>query len=86
MSVTRRALLAPLAALVATPLVVKGKDVGRVIKLDPEAKYVVFLNVDLIDYEEFASTCDTLPPNTPIYPVLARRGRTLDDAIRIFKV
>lgn len=85
----RRELLKPLAAVALTPLIVKGQEVGKSVAIEPETKtkYAIFVDGDMVDvYGLIDSLSGTFPPGTPLYAVLVPRGKTIDDAIRIFKV
>lgn len=86
----RRELLKPLAAIVATPLLIKGEVVGRAIPIDSNKRYIVFVNADLIDASDLCESmsgpqCPFTQP-TAVYPVLVPRDMSLDDAIRIYEV
>jgi hypothetical protein len=82
---TRRELLKALPALVGVPLVVKGEDVGRAFKIEPDAKYVVFVNVWLVDLREFCEHNEAIPPGTVVHAVQPNGDQSMDDVIRIYK-
>lgn len=82
----RRHLLKSLASLVAAPVLVKGQEVGKQFALDPQAKYVVFADMDMVDCHELACAPSAIPVGTVIFPVLVPRGKTLDQAIRIYEI
>ena len=80
----RRELIKSIVPLALTPMVVQGKEVGKVVKVDPQAKYLVFLSDRCgLDIEAFCRMESPLPIGTPVYMV---RGEEIDDAIRIYKV
>ena len=79
----RRELLKSLAPVACAPLLVKGKDVGRVLKIEPDSKYVVFVNPALIDLESFCLDNTAFPDGTTVHAVY---GDDIDKAIRIFKL
>jgi len=82
----RRELIKSLAPLTTVSLFVKGQEIGKAIKLDPDpgAKYIVLLSAELPlgSAEHFAQTAP-LPIGTPIYIV---HPHEMDDAIRIYKL
>lgn len=82
----RRHLLKSIASLAAAPVLVKGKEVGKQFAIDPQAKYMVFVDMDMIAPQDLANYETALPPGTVIHGVLVQRGKTVDDAIRIYKV
>lgn len=79
--------VAPIAATMMAPLMVRGKEVGKSIAVNPEAKYLVFVNSHMIDAQAIADDphCP-LPAGTPLYPVYVSSHETLEDAIRIFQL
>lgn len=80
----RRKLLQGISALAAAPIMLRGQDVGQAFEL-PNSRYVVFLNANLIDVEEFANTCKSFPGDTPVFPVYPGPG-DIDEVVRIFKL
>lgn len=92
----RRELVKALVPMAAVPLLIKGEAVGSVIKIDPNSKYIVFINEECgLDPEKFCEWETGLPSGTAVWmvrptPVKDSEGnilsRTLDETIRIFKV
>lgn len=83
----RRELLKAIPAVAATPLIIKGKEVGKSMELSPDHAYIIFLNGDMIDIEEWCSL-DHGPclSGTPVYAVFPNESHSMDDLIRIFEV
>ena len=79
----RRELLKALPALIGTPLMVKGQEVGKAFKIEPDAKYVVFINAGLIDPNDFCEQATGLPEGTAVHSVVPSDG--MDEVIRIYK-
>jgi hypothetical protein len=85
MELDRRNLLKALPALIAAPVVIGGKEVGKSFKVEDDGKYVVFVNAALVDVFEFASMEGIgLPVGTPIYAVNPG-PQGMDEVIRIYK-
>lgn len=79
--------VAPIAATVMTPLVVKGEEIGKTVQINPTAKYAVFVNDYMIDAEVLAYDHNSaFPEGTVIYPVKVGNSGSLDNAIRIFEL
>lgn len=69
------------------PLIVKGKEIGKLAKVNPQAKYLVFVDRKMIDARAMADDpTSPIPAGTPIYNVWRCSGDSLDDAIRIFEL
>lgn len=58
----------------------------RLYEIDPNKKYVVFLNVAMIDGIPFCQNSKEIPPETTVHFVYPSSGQTMDDAIRIYEV
>jgi len=85
----RRELIKAIIPVAGIPLLVRGQDVGRAFKVEPNAKYVVFLNADKIDPRDFADNATGLPPGTAVHAVFLNPNNpndTMDSLIRIYKV
>jgi hypothetical protein len=65
---------------------IKGDEVGRAFKVDPNCKYIVFVNENKVDMGSFCREDRSLLPNTVIYGVHMSRDDTMDDVIRIYEV
>ena len=81
----RRDLLKALPALVGVPVMMEGKEVGKAFKIEPNARYVVFLNEQLCDVHDFCETCTSLPTGTAVHAVYPNSAQTMDDIVRIYK-
>lgn len=84
----RRELVKALPAICATPLFIKGKEVGKVLALHSEKSYVIFLNGHLVDIEEWVHMDHPRAlSGTPVYAVFPDgRNGTMDEIIRIYEV
>lgn len=82
----RRELLKAILPVAAVPVLVKGQEVGKAFKVEPDAKYVVFLNADKVDVQAFAEHERALPGGTVIHSVYLNSGDTMDEVVRIYKV
>ncbi len=86
----RRDLLKAILPVAASPILVKGQEVGKSFKLESDSKYEVFINGNIVDVESFCRSVPHdqrgIPPGTPVHVVLPYGEQTMDDAIRIFKV
>ena len=86
----RRELLKAILPVAAAPVMVKGQEVGKAFKLDPNARYEVFINGHLVDWESFCKGMPNdqrgLPPYTPVHIVYPHGDQTMDDVIRIYEV
>lgn len=80
----RRELLKAVAPLVGIPLMVKGEEIGKAIKTELNAKYIVFINVESgIVINEFCRTAP-LPPGTWVHMIYPGE-KGMDEAIRIYE-
>jgi hypothetical protein len=83
----RRELIKAILPIVAIPVMAKGEEVGKKFKIKPDAKYVVFVNADKVDPEDFCRTPGSgLPEGTPVTPVYLASHESMDDVIRIYEV
>ena len=82
----RRELLKSLVPLAMIPVALDGKEVAKAIPLDPNAKYIVFIDPAMIDLDSFCRHQYALPAGTVVYPVNVPSDKTIDEAIRIYKV
>ena len=79
----RRELLKSLAPLAMIPVAFKGKEVGKAILIDPNRKYIVFLDREMVDLESFCRYESALPAGTPVHSVYVPRDKTIDEAITL---
>ncbi len=68
----------------ATSLILCGQDSGRILKLDPDGKYLIFVNADLVNIEELCKS-ESLPPETTVYACYLKNTETLDDVVRVMQ-
>ena len=61
-----------------------GMPVGKIFKLEPSAKYVVFVDSKMINADDFSKRITALPPGTVVLPIAVPIGKTIDDAVRIY--
>jgi hypothetical protein len=79
----RRDILKSLAAIPASVVLYKDKEVGRALKVESNARYIVFLNAEAVDIDEFANHPGIpLPQGTPLISVFG----DMENAVRIYKV
>jgi hypothetical protein len=67
---------------------ISGKDGDRIgvkYEVSKEKKYIVFLNVEMVDMEEFCIHGNALPGGTMVYGV-SPRNSSIDEAIRIYEI
>jgi hypothetical protein len=84
----RRELLKSLAPLAMLPITVNGKEVGKAIQFDPSARYLVFIDPEMINIDSFCemgTALSMLPVGTPVHAINVPHGKTIDDAIRIYR-
>jgi hypothetical protein len=83
----RRELLKAIVPLIGAPVLVKGEEVGKAFKIEPDGKYLVFVNSSMFDHSTIEEICNTapLPAGTPVYPIFPY-NEGMDEAIRIFKL
>jgi hypothetical protein len=81
-----------LKALITVPAITLGggSKMGVAYPLNPDKKYVVFLNMDAVDIGEFCrpmeNAIEALPAGTRVHAVRLASDQTMDDVCRIYEI
>lgn len=81
----RRELLQKLAAIPLIPIALRDGQTGHAAELKAGAKYMMFVDIDRVNLDQFTASSFPRGVEIGIYPVFAA-GRTVDDCVAIYKI